>query len=90
MEDVFPLGRLWSSHRFALSAFGFSGAGFEAEAVITGFEDVAMMGQPVEECGRHLGIAEDACPFAEAQVGCDDDAGALVELGQQMEQQGPA
>ena len=47
------------------------------------------MGQPVEECGRHLGITEDACPFTEASVGSDDDAGALIEFGQEMEQERP-
>jgi hypothetical protein len=44
----------------------------------------------IEQGSRHLGIAEDAGPFAEAQVGGDHDAGALVELAEQMEQQGPA
>ena len=33
------------------------------------------MGEPIEQCGRHFGIAEHACPFAEAEVGGDDDAG---------------
>ena len=37
------------------------------------------MGEVVEERGRHLGIAEDGGPFAEAQVGGDDDAGAIEE-----------
>ncbi len=45
------------------------------------------MGQAVQERGGHLGIAEDGCPFAEAQVGGDDDAGALVELAQEVEEQ---
>ena len=48
------------------------------------------MGKAVEQRRRHLGVAEHAGPFAEAQVGRDDDAGALVELAQQMEQQGAA
>ena len=48
------------------------------------------MGEPIEERGGHLGIAEHAGPFAEAQVGGDDDAGALVEFAQQMEEQRPA
>ena len=48
------------------------------------------MGEAVEQRRRHLRIAEDSCPFAEAQIGGDDDAGALVELAQQMEQQRPA
>ena len=46
-----------------------------------------MVREPVQQGCRHLGVAEDAGPFAEAQVRRDDDAGALVELAQQMEQQ---
>lgn len=46
-----------------------------------------MMGQAVEQFRRHLGISEDAGPFAEAEVGSDDNAGPLVELAQQMEEQ---
>jgi len=38
----------------------------------------------------HLGIAEDGRPLAEAEIGGDDDAGALVERAQEMEQQRPA
>ncbi|MNL58589.1 hypothetical protein D3C87_1822370 [compost metagenome] len=53
---------------------------FESEAVVSGFEDVAMMREAVEQRGGHLGVTEDAGPFAEAQVGGDDDAGVLVEL----------
>jgi hypothetical protein len=45
------------------------------------------MGKPVEQRGRHLGVAKDAGPFAEAQVGRDDDAGVLVKLAQQVEEQ---
>ena len=74
--------------RFSFARFGFMcRAVFEAEAVVSGFKDVAMMGEPVEQCGCHLGIAEDAGPFAKAEVGGDDDAGALVEFTQQMEEQ---
>ncbi len=57
------------------------------EAVVSSLEDVATVREAVEEGCRHLGIAEDGGPFAEAQVGGDDDAGALVEFVQQMEQQ---
>ena len=38
------------------------------------------MGEPIEERGGHLGIPEHRCPFAEAEIGCDDHTGALVEL----------
>ena len=34
-------------------------------------------------------VAEDAGPFAESQIGCDDNRGRLVELGDQMKQQLP-
>lgn len=70
--------------------FGFDGLGravFEPEAVVSGLEDMAVMGQPVEQRGRHLGVAEYAGPFGKAEIGGDDDAGALIELAQQMEEQ---
>ena len=41
-----------------------------------------MMCEPVEQRGGHLGIAKNAGPFAEAQVGGDDDARVLVEFTQ--------
>ena len=44
------------------------------------------MGQAIEQRGGHLGIAEDAGPFAEAEVGGDDDAGAFVEFAEQVEE----
>lgn len=46
------------------------------------------MGEAVEQGGRHLGITKDGGPFAEAEVGGYDDAGALVKIAQQVEQQG--
>ena len=38
------------------------------------------MGEPIEERGCHLGIAEDTVPFAEGQVVCDDDRGPFIQL----------
>src|SRR5271154_2346441 len=77
--------------RFLLCGFGgFCRAVLEAEAVVSGFENVAAVGESVEQRGRHLGVAEHSCPLAKAEIGRDDDAGALVELAQQMEEQGPA
>jgi len=43
------------------------------------------MGQPVEERGGHLRVAEDGRPFAEGEVGGDDHRGALAEAADQME-----
>src|SRR5277367_2217250 len=74
--------------RFLLRGFGgIRRAVFEAEAVVSGFDDVASVGETIEQRGRHLRVAEHGCPLAEAEIGCDDDAGALVELAQQMEEQ---
>lgn len=49
-----------------------------------------MVREPVEQGRGHLGIAEDRGPFGEAEIGGDDDAGALIELAQQVEEQGAA
>jgi hypothetical protein len=43
------------------------------------------MGEPVEQRGGHLGVAEDSWPFAEREVGGDDDGCALVKPADQME-----
>ena len=48
---------------------------------------MAVVREAVQQRRGHLGVAEDAGPFAEAQVRRDDDAGTLVELAQQMEEQ---
>ena len=62
-----------------LCRFGcFRRAVLEAEAVVSSLQDVAMVGEPIEQGGRHLCVAEDRRPLAEAEIGCDDDAGALV------------
>lgn len=45
------------------------------------------MGKPIEERGGHLRIAENDGPFTEAEVGGDADAGALVAIAEQNEQQ---
>jgi hypothetical protein len=44
----------------------------EAPAVVAGLDDVAVVGQAIEQRGRHLGITEDARPFTEGKV-CSDD-----------------
>src|SRR5271170_126432 len=76
---------------FLLCGFGgFRRAVLETEAVVSGFENVAAVSETVEQRGRHLRVAEHGGPLAEAQVRRDDDAGALVELAQQMEEQGAA
>jgi len=46
---------------------------FETPAVIAGFDDVAVVGQAIEQRGGHLCIAEHAGPFAEGEIRGDDD-----------------
>jgi hypothetical protein len=58
-----------SSVGFLLSGFGFGGAVLEAEAVIAGLYDMAMMGKAVEQCCGHLGIAEHSITTTAALAG---------------------
>ncbi len=44
-----------------------------------------MVGQPVQQRGGHLGVAEHPGPRAEAEIGGDDDAGAFVKFAEQVE-----
>ncbi len=46
-----------------------------------------MVREPVERRGCHPGVTEDAGPFAEGQIGCDDDGCAFVEFADQVEQE---
>ena len=55
-----------------------SGAVLEAPALVAGLDDVAMVGETVEQGHGHLGVAEHARPFAEGEIGRDDDRGLLV------------
>jgi hypothetical protein len=51
-----------------------SGAVLEAPALVASLNDLAMMGEPVEERGGHFGVAgEHAWPLPEGEVRGDDD-----------------
>ena len=52
---------------------------------MAGFEDMAVVDQPAAQRSCHLGITEHAGPFAKAQIGGFDHAGALVVLREQVE-----
>ena len=62
----------------------------EAERLIARLHDMAVMRQPIQKRCRHLGITKYARPFSEGQVRRDHHAGVLIELRQQMEEQGTA
>jgi hypothetical protein len=73
---------------------GRSSAKFAANCEAVGFvadlDDVETMGQTVQQRGGRLGIAEDAAPLRERQVGGDDETDLLIELADQVKQQRPA
>jgi hypothetical protein len=75
---------------FLLFLFRCFGASLEATAVFAGLQNVAAMGEAIEQGRSHFGVTEYACPFAEAEVGGVDDAGACVELAQEVDEQSPA
>lgn len=58
----------------------------EAIGLVTCLDDVAVMGEPVQQGRRHLGIPEYGRLFCKRQVRSDQHTGVLIELGQQMKQ----
>jgi len=62
-------------------------AALEAPTVVPGFDDITVMGQAIEQRGRHLGVSEDARPFSESKIGGDDDRGSLIEPADEVEQE---
>src|SRR5258708_15651556 len=62
-------------------------AAFESPAVVTGRDDGAVVSQTVEQWSGHFGVAEHAGPFAEREIGGDDDGRALVEPADEVEQE---
>ena len=60
------------------------GAAFEAPAVVSSFNDIAVVSEAIEQRGRHLGVREDAWPFAECQIGSHEHRGAFVETADEV------
>ena len=52
--------------------------------------DLRVLGEAVQERCGELVVAEDAVPFAEGEVRGDDRRGALVTVGEHVEEQLPA
>jgi hypothetical protein len=52
-----------------------------------GLDEVAVVGQTIQQLAGQLGIHKDARPFTEGEIGRHDDGGALVELADQIEKQ---
>jgi hypothetical protein len=51
-------------------------AAFEPPGLISGFDDVAVMGAALEQGGRHLGVAEHAGSLSEGEVCAGNDGRA--------------
>ena len=65
----------------------------EAEAFAVHLENLAAMGQAVEQRRGHAIALEDLAPFAERQVARHEQAAAFVAVGEHLEEQfgaGPA
>src|SRR5512144_1483053 len=45
------------------------------------------MGEAIQQGGGHFGVAEHGRPFAESEIGGDEDRGAFVEPADEVEQQ---
>src|SRR4051812_13751542 len=65
-------------------------AALEAPAIVAGLDNVAVMSEAIQQRGGHLGIAEDAGPFTEGEIGGDEDGGALVQPADKVKQELPA
>ena len=59
----------------------------QAPTVVASLDDIAVVSDPAEQGRGHLGLAEHCRPFAEREARSDDDAGALIKLADQVEQQ---
>lgn len=58
----------------------------EAEAVVTGLEDMAVGCEAVEQSGDHLGVAEHTAPLGKARIGGDEGTGPIAEPAEKVEQ----
>ena len=67
-----------------------SAAVLEAPALVAGLDDLAVMGQPVDQRSGHLGVAEHGRRFSERGVRGRVDGRAFIERANPMEQQLPA
>jgi hypothetical protein len=58
---------------------------FEAPGLAAGLDDVGAVGEPVDDCFGEARVGEDSGPLAEGEVGRDDQRGALVAFGDDLE-----
>jgi len=70
-----------------VSGLRWSGAAFKSPAVVAGLDDVAVVSETIEQRRGHFGVSEDARPFAEGEIGGDDDRGSFVQPADEMEEE---
>ena len=70
-----------------MDKWGESATVFKAPARVAGFDDVAVVCQPIEHGGCHFGVTEHLRPIDECQIGGDQQRRVLIELADQVEQQ---
>ena len=63
------------------------GAVLEAPALVACLDDVAVMREAIEQRRGRFRIAKHARPFAEGEIGGDDDRCSLVRAGDEMKQE---
>jgi hypothetical protein len=57
--------------------------------IIAGFQNIAVVRNPIQQRGAHLGTVEDLNPFPKIEVGGDDQRSFIIQLADQVEQQSP-
>lgn len=60
--------------------------GSDSPAIVPGFDDFAVVSDPVEQGRGHLAVAKHLRPFAEGQVSGNEQRGALVEPSDEVGQ----
>ena len=65
-------------------------AWFEPIRLVAGFQDVAVVGQAIQQGRGYFGVHEDLHPFSKVEIRGHDQRGFFVELADEMEQQGAA
>jgi hypothetical protein len=78
---VKPISRQWSLANRLEVDLGGPCVG-EAVAGGAGFDDVAVVGEPVDDGGAQPGVGEGLGPAGERLVGGDADAGAFLAFGE--------
>ena len=62
-------------------------AGAQSVGLGAGLEEAGVEGDSVDDGGDQPWVGEDGAPLGERQDGCDRDGGALLALGDDLEQQ---